>query len=342
MVSQIAVVFCIDVEPDEVTPNRDRPERWLGYERTSRLAVEWRQRFEQETGSPAQFSWFVRADPQVEQVYGSASWPFEQYQRYLSEAQLAGDEIGLHVHAGRWFGTQGRWVEDFGDPTWVEECLSVGCAAFQAGLGERCHSIRFGNHFMDQRASDCLERLGVSFDLTLEPLARKRAYLNTQQPMTGLLPDYSRIPRRAYRRSKHSFQTQDDERTSGLWILPVSTAPLGADSPADARAASDDGAYLRLGLWYPHAAFSYVLESYLCDVDPACLVMVMRSDLPLVPEFEAHIRQNLEWLWAHPLRRRLVVTRPADAVARVGGRKPRPSHFNTAPDSGATESAHSA
>jgi hypothetical protein len=342
MVAQIPLVFCIDVEPDEVTPNPNRPDPWDGYELTQLLAVEWRRRFEQETGSPVHFSWFVRADPQVAQVYGSARWPFERYERSLADARAAGDELGLHVHPGRWFEPQNRWVEDFGDPAWVEECLSIGCAAFQAGLGEPCRSLRFGNHYMDQRTSDWLERLGVTFDLTLEPFAKERTSLNPLQAMTGVLPDCSRVPRTVYRRSERSFQTRDDERASGLWTLPVSTAPLGADSPTEACQASDDGAYLRLGLWYPNRAFSYVLESYLCDVEPACLVMVMRSDMPLVPDFLSRIRENLEWLWAHPLRRRFLVSGPAEAVTRIGARKSRPSHIEAAPGATVTQSARSA
>jgi hypothetical protein len=314
MAFQIPLVFCVDVEPDEFTPHPELPTPWLGFERTQGLARGWRRMLEQATGDAVAFSWFVRADPQVQRIYGSGLWPFERYRRFLEEALRAGDEIGLHAHPARWSGKQKRWVEDFADQSWVEECLRMAFVAYRGGLGEPCRSVRFGNHFMNQATSDFLERLGLEFDLTPEPGARARTCLSPYQAMTGALPDYSSFSRSVYRRSAVSFRTADQEREDGLWILPMSTAELDAGAPAEALAASDDAAYLRLGLWYPTEAFRYVFESCLYDLNPACLVMVIRSDMPLVPEFHAAIDENIRWLVTHPLRRRFVVARPEHAV----------------------------
>ncbi len=131
--------------------------------------------------------------------------------------------------------------------------------------------------------------------------------------MTGELPDYSTMEHAPYRRARTSFRERDDGR-DGLWVVPLSTAILDADTPDTARAASDDGAYLRLGLWYPPAAFAHVCDSCLRKTISPHLSLVMRSDMPLVPAFDSFIKQNIDWIANHPLARRFVVCRPDEAV----------------------------
>jgi len=184
---------------------------------------------------------------------------------------------------------------------------------------------------MSEATSDLLERLDAEYDLTVEPGARARERLGPGQVVKGALPDYAGLPRTPYRRALGSYRQADDERAEGLWMLPVSTIELDATSPLSVRQASDDGAYLRLGLWYPSDAFRYAFEACLCELNPPCLVLVMRTDMPLVPSMLAHIQANVDWLLSHPLRRRFHLSRPDQAVERVLALEARDTHVDLAP-----------
>lgn len=313
MTQAIPIIFCIDVEPDEFTPEPDRPVPWSGFEAFVARVPSVRAVFEAATGSAVHFSWFIRADPQVQRIYGSAGWAFAHYGRVLHKLRAEGDEIGLHAHAARQSEVSDGWIEDFGSQEWISECVTRACDAYAESSGVSCRSLRLGNHFMNEATSDLVERLGVRFDLTPEPGAKARRLLGGRLVMTGELPDYSSIERSPYRRSQASFRQRDDGR-DGLWVVPLSTAMLDGDTPDDARVVSDDGTYLRLGLWYPPAAFVYVFESCLRRFASPHISLVMRSDMPLVPGLDACIRRNIDWIAGHPLVRRFVFCRPDEAV----------------------------
>lgn len=313
MSNSLPIIFCIDVEPDEFTPEPDRPVPWRGFEVCAERLQPVRELLQAATGTTVHFSWFVRADPQVQHIYGSAGWAFSHYAEILRNLLSEGDEIGLHAHAARYSKESSRWIEDFGSQEWVSHCLAAAFDAYVAAFGAPCKSVRLGNHFMNDATSDLIERLGARFDLTPEPGARPRNRLGGRLVMTGELPDYSTMQYAPYRRAGKSFRERDDGR-DGLWVVPLSTAIVDADTPDAARAASDDGAYLRLGLWYPPAAFAHVFESCLRKTISPHLSLVMRSDMPLVPVFDTFIKQNIDWIANHPLARRFMVCRPDEAV----------------------------
>jgi hypothetical protein len=81
---QIPVLLMVDVEPSGFFIPRDRPDPWLGFERGLEIMDDIRGMLGRRTGRPGQFTWLVRADPQIEEVYGSAAWAFDSYRRRRS------------------------------------------------------------------------------------------------------------------------------------------------------------------------------------------------------------------------------------------------------------------
>ena len=320
MTVSIPIIICIDVEPDDFSPAPDRPVPWHGFEAAGDLVRAVRGSLEAATARPARFSWFVRADPQVDLIYGAAGWAFSRYASLIADLVAAGDEIGVHAHAARYSDEAGGWIEDFGSRDWVAECVTTAFDAYAGAFGRPSRSVRMGNHYMDDPTSDLVERLGGRYDLTPEPGARPRSRLGGRLVMTGELPDYASFEPTPYRRSTRSFRERDDAR-DGLWVVPLSTAMIGADAPEEARQASDDGSYLRLGLWYAPAAFRYVFDACLRRSASPHLALVMRSSMPLAPAFDAAIRANLEWIARHPLAGRFVVCGPEDAVGLLAAER---------------------
>ena len=90
-------ILCIDLEPDERHPASPR-ESLPGVEAAfTRMAVA-RASLSAATGRPVHFSWFVRMDSQIEELWGRREWLAARYEREIRRNAAEGDEIGLHVH----------------------------------------------------------------------------------------------------------------------------------------------------------------------------------------------------------------------------------------------------
>ncbi len=160
-VGRLPVILCIDVEPDERQVDLQSPHHWPGFEAAVAFFNNVRPRLEQTTNSPAKFNWFLRMDPQVDRVYGGASWVVEHYGALIEQLERAGDEIGLHTHAWRWDEAMVQWIADHGNQEWVEHCVRISFRAYEDSFGRPCRSFRFGDHWMNNETMHLLESLGV-------------------------------------------------------------------------------------------------------------------------------------------------------------------------------------
>lgn len=194
--NRIPVVMCVDVEPEERLISSVPQESWCGFETSVKFFSDQRRRLEAVTGSPVHYSWFFRMDPQIAQVYGTASWVAKRYFSIIQELKQAGDALGLHVHPWRWDRKLSQWIADFGDQEWVEQCVRIGFESFFEELGESCRDFRFGDHWMNNATLDLIDRLGAKYDLTIEP-GQKRGHVS--EAFTGSFVDYTYVPQYPYR-----------------------------------------------------------------------------------------------------------------------------------------------
>ncbi len=225
MTKTIPILLCCDVEPD--TRSLDPLSRcdWVGFERIVELVKQLRSRLEVATQRRANMSWFVRMDPQITQVYGSAGWAAARYGTIFDTLAASGDEIGLHVHPSQWHDEGNYWIQNFADQSWVSKCVESGFSAFELSFGRPCQLFRFGDHWMNDETIDLLRRLGTICDLTVEPGLTGTTAVDD---FTGTFPDYSNAPRLPYRPAHGAFTTADssmDGNNAGLYIIPVSTVP---------------------------------------------------------------------------------------------------------------------
>ncbi|MEW6208228.1 MAG: hypothetical protein AB1631_07665 [Acidobacteriota bacterium] len=257
---KIPVLICIDVEPDERAINPHRADDWKGFEKIFGLFRQLRPRLERTTRSTVHLSWFLRMDPQIARVYGSASWVAARYRRLIEEMLAAGDEVGLHTHAWAWEEKSQRWIQDFGNQTWVAHCVSSSFKAFRQSFNRPCLSFRFGDHWMNDATLEMIGELGARFDMTLEP-GRKGGSIS--EPFTGCLPDYSQVPRHPYYPSPLDFRKRASGREGGVCIIPVSTGSLEWASTVirerDAKATNDGNA-------------NAVYEGYHDEGDPRAII----------------------------------------------------------------------
>jgi hypothetical protein len=220
----LPIVLCIDVEPDSRTPAGAEAGPWIGFEVFAERAPKLRSRLEAVTGRPANFTWFLRMDPQVEQFWGSASWVHDAYGRALNGFAAEGDDLGLHTHTWRWDDTGGAWVADFADDEWGRHCVASGLDAFETAFGRPCDAHRGGDGFLSPGAVAALSERGIPVDVTVEP-GRPPDPLPPGERHRGPLPDHRGAPSRPFRSSPLRFPAEDRSNGNRPLFIPHLTSP---------------------------------------------------------------------------------------------------------------------
>jgi hypothetical protein len=317
--TQIPVIICIDVEPDDRELD-EFPRDWYGFENTFKFFNGIRPRLEEVTGAPASFCWFLRMDPQVKHIYGQYGWVADRYGEIINQLQQDGDEIGLHTHAWRWDDPHQRWVIDHGDQEWVEHCMRVSFEAFEKAFGRPCRSFRFGDHWMNNETMDLLETMGVEFDLTIEPGRDTDPQLRKGELHTGSFPDYTAAPRFPYRPSRHDFRKHKGGAHRGLWAIPLNTGKMPGRFPVVKQAIKALGFYshkdhpVPLNLSVSGRQFREMLTKLMTGKSLSYLTPVMRSDGCLTRRSKADVERNLNFLLSHPLASDFRFVTPAAAI----------------------------
>lgn len=224
----IPVIFCFDVEPDAFFIDPTRREPWPGFEATFAFVERMRPRWEALTGRAARFNWFLRLDPQIAHAYGDAAWVLRHYERQFAVLQSHGDELGIHPHGYRWDAADGGWVLDYGNQSWVEHCLQSSAEQFARVLGRPCRAFRGGDRWMNQATAALARRLGITYDLTLEPGHAEEPFNHPGERVTGTLPDMRRVPLTPFQPRADNYQQADAEGANGseAWTIPISTASI--------------------------------------------------------------------------------------------------------------------
>ena len=322
------MIFCVDVEPDPRQPSRVVLEPWLGYEFTQRYLRDLRPRIEALSGAPAHFSWFLRMDPQVAEPYGSATWVADSYRAHMDEIQRAGDEIGVHPHPYRWLEDERVWLQDFGNQAWVDHCLRMSLEAFAAAFGRPCLSLRFGDRWLNTHTVNLAERLGVRFDLTVEPGAPPLPTLMDDERTSGSLPGYRRMPRSPFAPSLADFRRRVRRGARAIRLIPLTAGHLrfGMRHPRRyLRRLWQNGARHRrqdtpLSMWRSWPApdtFDRMLDRALAAQRHPYLAFAIRTDFGVRADLLQAVDASVSALLAHPARSRFRFSTPAEALAQL-------------------------
>ena len=322
--ARIPVVLCFDVEPDPRQPSRDAPEPWRGYQGAQRLLEGLRPRLEARTGLPAHYAWFLRMDPQIAEVYGSAAWVVEQHRAHLEEAARHGDEIGLHPHGFRWLPRERIWLNDFGNPDWLAHTLKTSAEAFRRAFGRGCTALRWGDGWLDTASVNLAESLGIRFDLSLEPGAPGRATPAEGEPASAPLPDQARVPRAPYTPSRTDHR-RAQRAARGIRMIPLTSGHRRLGPRRRLRRALRNGLRHRLQdtplsmwrRWAPPDGFDRMLDRALAAQRRPYLAFAVRTDLGSDPAVGEAVRACLETLLAHPAAPRFAFCTPAEALAAL-------------------------
>lgn len=324
--AQIPVLILIDAEPDGFFLDRTKALPWNGIEAGFGVVRDLRRNAEQALGRPAHFTWMVRCDAQIAQVYGDAGWSFRTYRTAFAELEAAGDDVGIHIHGYHWSDALDNWVEDYGDPQWIEECLELGLNAFQHTMGRAPRTSSTGYSWTSQRFVARCEAAGIRHELSVVAGRKPKGFPNAKGAYAGALPDYSAVQAQPYRPSLDNYLVPDPSRTEGMWVIPHVSAlaptprvtwkrrlkQLLGRAPA-AAAPQVNKLFLRTKL----NQNAPMIEKALHQPAPY-LTLSVRSHEFANPASVAEMRGTLEYLLAHPLAARFVFATPAELLASRG------------------------
>jgi len=309
-----------DVEPDGLNIPRHEMRRWTGFERSLELVTPLRDRLEKITSMPVHFSWYLRMDPQITDVYGSTTWVAETYGAELAALSDHGDELGLHPHALRWDSRADHWLTDVDSQAWVEDCVRRSFEAYERAFGRACRSHRFGDRFMSNAIVRLLRDLGVAVDLTLEPGRGPQSdpYVNS------LIPDQTDVPRRPYHPDPSDFKRPTNDAGDDLWMFPLSSANPDPALPIwrrGGRRVRHVGQPLHrpVLLWAPWPS-KVLWDIVTRDVESKALTVLpfmIRADTLLNDDWARQFEAHMAALAEHRLGREVVFTTPsavADAI----------------------------
>ena len=316
----IPILISIDAEPDGTFIDPRQKVAWHGFERSEAVIERWREAMERATGREVHITWLLRMDPQIEQVYGSPQWCFENYAGRLERIARQGDEIGLHVHTYRWNSGNNEWVVDLSSQDWVEHCVELGYQAFTGALGLPPRSFSMGSSWLNQPTVRKLEDLGILYDMSLLQgvgSASISKVVGSGQAI-GTMPDCSTLSGPPFRPSLEDFTTPDPTRREGIWLIPVCTGafqyPLWRRALRGRRHDASSPEKLSLGLG--PSLFGSGFNQWLETSERRHVLITMRSS-----QFVAALSKmedSIQFLASHSEVGRFAFSTPAEAVRLLG------------------------
>jgi hypothetical protein len=313
--SQRHIVFAIDVEPDARKPDRDDP--WAGLGITLRELSKLRLQMEKLSKAPSRFNFFLRFDPQIEQVSGRWDWVRQAHPSFISWLQEHGDFTGIHPHFWRWSQDRKHWFNDFADPHWRAHCLRTTIEGYRSVFGVRPIASRFGDGWLSSELIPLLKEEGIRYDLTTEPGVPSHPIFDDPDA-SAWAPDYRKAPRVPYHPSEADFlvprlRSMREASESTLWMVPLTTTA----APAWVRMRrfpflQKSSLTLNMVL-YPRKVWDHLSA----EIDRVCaepLVLVLRCGDLVNPDFLRNFGFVAERLAAHPGLRQCRFTGVDEAV----------------------------
>lgn len=211
----------------DLEPNRKRfggqgfdsrqPSPWKCHEVVFPFVRAARDRFEQEASLPLRFTWYVRADTCIGEVYGRPSWALEEFREALAGMGARGDDVGIHPHSWRWDVRRHRWFQEATDRAWLTDCVAASVESFRRVMGCAPLAAHAGFDYMDNFLLRLLEQLGVKMVIAPVPGVHSRGIIVEGGARTHFF-DWRRAPAHPYFASRTDYQRPGVDATALLFV----------------------------------------------------------------------------------------------------------------------------
>jgi hypothetical protein len=210
-------------------------------------------------------TWFLRADWQLQEVYGTCDYLLRKHAAIWNAFLAAGDELAWHPHLYT-RNPQGRFVPEREGSRAAEQFRQINTSLIAAHHAFQV--VRIGEAFGSNELAGAMEDLGLRVDSTAIS-GRRRDDLSRSF-------DWSVSPNRPFRPSVADFRIPGHP-SRGFWQVPMTTVPI--------RAPRENAPVPRyLNLAYRPEVFAEALKSWKRE---DVLVTILHID-ELLPHAEPH------------------------------------------------------
>ncbi len=161
-------------------------------------------------------TWFVRADNQLRDIYGSVTYVLEEHNKLWSQIEDTGDEIGWHPHIYEWSEIDKLYVPDLDDTRRSGKLKQIRAELLKEGYNHT--SARMGEAFHTNESMETLEYLFIKVDATAIP-GRSRNDVSR-------CFNWSMTPNEPYHPSKTDYRIPSQYSHWNILEVPMTTAPI--------------------------------------------------------------------------------------------------------------------
>ena len=307
-----SIILAIDVEPDG-RAELDKENGWKGSRDAVSELAKLRDALENATQESVRFNWFLRADPQIEKTWGSATFVADACPEMMRTIESSSDQVGVHVHTWRWSDERESWFNDFDDSSWLNHCVESSIAAVTEITGEPVLMNRFGDRWMSTAAVRSLRANGIRYDVTMEPGIPDMPIHDDNQS-TSWLPDMRGAPRAPYYPDGDNFMREAATPDGELLMIPLTTSPMSwrlvRRAPFIMRGSRSPNLVLE------HLSVWKMISDALNQPSQSPVVIVMRSGDLSNPRFRNNFTRTTSALARHPALAFCEFTTVDEAAAR--------------------------
>lgn len=184
---------------------------------------------------------FLRADRQLQQLFGRPDHIFRAYDRELRDVRSQGHEVGWHPHS--YSLVNGRWIQNTDEERMMTELEAVSTQIDGVGL----KACRMGWGFHTNKTMELVDRTGFKVDSSAIP----RPVYKWEETVK----DWAPTPDHPYRPSRADYRIPGDP---ALDILEVPMSVLPIPGPADTE--PNVRRYINLAYW--PGVFAQAVETW--------------------------------------------------------------------------------
>jgi hypothetical protein len=275
------VVFSVDVDEDDVDKafiSKDKHYNWRGLEEGIPLIKKSLNGYHDHQGSKIKYTWFLRCDRQIENLYGESDYLLNRYINVWRDLNNNGDEIGWHFHP---YDHERDVLDNYNQL--VQDARDSFNMINEHGFN--ILSSRIGRSYCSNELIDEFDKIGLKVDSTALPGRKRFDEVNSFDWETT-----EEIP---------YFPSKNDYRISGKDVYSILEVPF---SMILTRASYDKKEIKRYcNLSYRHECIREDLEKYIIEKNLLVTILhpyeVLKGKThPLLSYDIGEVNRNLEFI----------------------------------------------
>ncbi|HTR20672.1 MAG TPA: hypothetical protein VMH88_07450 [Gemmatimonadales bacterium] len=227
----VYLVLSCDTDPDRpgfLDGPTNAPLTWRGMTEGIPAVKQLVRGVSDSAGREPVFTWFLRADEQMQRVYGDYAAIARTQHALLRSLAGSGDELGWHPHFWRREGDNGRWFQEVEDIEWQLDMLRQAHRDLAAVLPGGPQSVRMGWAYHNTRSYGELEALGLHVDCSALP--GYRTYRGSPPTRGENYFDWHATPRQPFRPSRADHR-RPPRATEGAFRLLEAPSYMASSLP---------------------------------------------------------------------------------------------------------------